>query len=329
MIRYLLSFLILSSFCSLSAQWKKIELPITAGHRALDILPNESVLFAGSAGSVVLYNPISGITTNSVVDSVAMEFRSAVGLSDSVFVIANAGSPAHIFRSSDMGLSWVCVYTNTHASAFIDGMVAFDAHHLLAYGDQIDGQFLFLESLDGGISWLEKELPLPTDSTDAGFAASNAGMLVVGDSLFIAFSGRKANYVLCSPNKGASWHTIKTNLQTGEGAGTFAMTYDNGNLILAGGSYVSFNDSRKTLQIIQLNTGIAKRVHKAPRGYRSGIDCHNGTCISTGTLGTDISFDGGVNWKPLMDERYFVVKHDKGQFYLSGPNGSFATFKRK
>tara|TARA_R110001592_G_scaffold359340_1_gene665567 strand:- start:3690 stop:4679 length:990 start_codon:yes stop_codon:yes gene_type:complete len=329
MIRCILSILILSSFNTLSAQWKKIELPITSGHRALAILPNQSVLLAGSKGSVALYNPISGIVTNSIVDTVEWEYRASSALSDSVLLIANAGSPAHIYRSTNAGESWEKVYSNNHASAFIDGMVMLNDDHLFAYGDQINNRFLFLESTDGGETWAEANLPIAKDTTDAGFAASNAGILVVGDSLFIAISGRKDNYILCSPNKGITWHSIQTDMQTGEGAGTFAMAYDNGKLILAGGSYLTYKDSNKNIQILDPKTGVTTKIVSAPRGYRSGIDCHNGTCISTGTLGTDISYDGGINWTSLMDERYFAVKHDKGQFYLSGPKGSFATFRRK
>lgn len=329
MIRYILSILILSSFNSLSAQWKKIELPTTSGHRTVNVLPNNSVLMVGSKGSVILYNPTSGIATNSIVDTSAWEFRASAVISDSIFVIANAGSPAHIYRSSNAGESWHKVYSNNHSSAFIDGMLAVTSEHLFAYGDQIDGRFLFLESVDAGKSWIDKSLPIPKDTTDAGFAASNAGMLVVGDSLLIAISSQKGNYILCSPNLGVTWHSIHTDLQTGEGAGIFAMTYHNGQLILAGGSYMNFRSSNKNIQIIDPKTGSVTKIKAVPRGYRSGIACHNGTCISTGTLGTDISYDGGLNWTPLMDERYFAVKHDKDQFYLTGPKGSFATFKRK
>lgn len=329
MIRSFLTVLIITSFCTLSAQWKKIDLPFSSGHRAMDVCPNSSVLFAGSKGSVALYNPISGLLTAFEVDTNASEFRSAVALSDSVFVVANAGAPARIYSSTDGGENWLKVYENPHPSAFIDGMMALDNKNLLAYGDQIDGQFLFLESTDGGLSWEAKQLPPPASSSDAGFAASNEGILLVRDSIFIAISGENGNYILCSPNKGASWHTLKTSLKIGEGSGTFAMAYSAGNLVLAGGSYLDYEATDGNLQLLDPRTRKLTDAMSAPRGYRSGIACKNRVCLSTGTLGTDISYDGGLNWKPLNDTRYFAVRFAHNKFYLSGPNGGFATFKIK
>jgi photosystem II stability/assembly factor-like uncharacterized protein len=327
MLRFLFTLLTIAYFCVSQAQLKKYDLPLESGHRAMEICANGSVLFAGSKGSVALYNPLSGILSSFEVDTDSLEFRSATVLSDSVFIIANAGSPALIYKSIDAGQTWSKRYENKHSSAFIDGMVPLADGHLIAYGDQIDGRFLFLESLDGGNSWERKDISVPGDKTEAGFAASDAGMLSVGDSLFVAISGQNGNYVLCSPNKGVTWHKLNTSLKTGEGSGIFATTYSNGNLVLAGGSYLDFNNSKGNIQILNPVSGRLLKVESAPRGYRSGIACKNSLCLSTGTLGTDISYDGGLNWKPLDDERYFAVRYANDRFYLSGPKGGFATFK--
>lgn len=313
---------------SAHAQFVSIENSMKDGHRAMEISATGKVLMAGSNSSVVLIDK-SGFIQNIApkTDSV-MEYRSAEIINDSTFLIANAGSPAYVFKTSDAGKTWSLVYQNNHPSVFIDAMVGITNKHLMLYGDQIDGAFLSLESFDAGDTWQEiTSFPKPKNKTDAGFAASDAGMIVQKDTIFAAISGEENNYVLMSPNAGKTWDFIKTKMQNGVGAGTFAMAYINGKLVLIGGAYAEYDNSKGNISIIDVVGRQNIEVGKAPIGYRSGIACHNNVCICTGTTGTDISFDAGVNWKQVSDVRYFTVKFKGDRFYLSGPKGRYAQYK--
>ena len=51
--------------------------------------------------------------------------------------------------------------------------------------------------------------------------------------------------------------------------------------------------------------------------------------IATGPSGTDISHDGGINWKPLSDEKSFHVvrKARKGSLIVLAGNSKVAILK--
>lgn len=326
---FTLLFLAIATAASLNAQWKKISIEQTDGHRAIAFSPNGNVILAGSHSSVVLYDQNSGFAIDiDLKDFGDLELRSAVCLSDSQFVVANAGSPAFIFYTSNAGADWEKVYTNDLPSAFIDGMVAVSHKNLFAFGDQIEKSFLFLESKDGGLTWDNNiSIPLPLDSTEASFAASNSTILWAGDTLFVAVSGANDNYVLHTPNLGKTWSKISTNLRPGPGAGIFSMAYSNAHLVMVGGAYEDYESTNGNIEVYDLYRNEKVEVITPPNGYRSGVACIDSTCLSTGTTGTDVSFDGGVTWKQLNEERYFSIAVNNGVFYLSGPKGALASFK--
>lgn len=314
---------------AMAAQYITIETNFKQGHRAMEISDSAKVLLAGSNSSVLLVDSKSGFHVSiNPKRKDTLEYRAAEVLNDSTYIIANAGSPAYVFKSTDYGKNWRIVYQNNHPSAFIDGMATLYNGHIMLYGDQINEKFLALESLDAGETWQEiSSFPKPKTKSDAGFAASDAGIIVHRDTVFVAISGKKENYVLMSPNAGKTWDVIKTNLQIGEGAGAFAMAYSNGNLLLVGGSYVDFNNSVGNINILNVKARQFIEIENPPNGYKSGVACYKNTCISTGTIGTDISFDAGVNWKKLNDTRFFTVKFKGDRFYLSGPKGQYAQYK--
>lgn len=326
---FTLLFLAIATAASLNAQWKKITIEQTEGHRAIAFCPNGNVVLAGSHSSVVHYDQVSGFAIDIDLKSFGdLELRSAVCLSDSQFVVANAGSPAYIFYTNNAGKDWEKVYSNDQPSAFIDGMVAVSNKHLFAFGDQIEKSFLFLESKDGGLTWENNNsIPLPLDSTEASFAASNSTILWSNDTLFVAVSGANGNYVLYTPNEGITWSKIPTNLRTGAGAGIFSMSYSNSHLVMVGGAYEDYTSMEGNIEVYDLYRNESIEIITPPNGYRSGVACIGSTCLTSGTTGTDVSFDGGITWKQLNEERYFSIGVNKNEFFLSGPKGALASFK--
>jgi photosystem II stability/assembly factor-like uncharacterized protein len=125
--------------------------PINSSIRALEVINDSTVWFAGSRG-------VFGHTTNGgkhwIVDSISIDgalpdFRSISVTSEAVFLL-NAGSPAYLLKSTDRGENWRQVYTETHPGTFFDCLRFGDDQNGMAMGDPIDSCLVIIVTIDQG-----------------------------------------------------------------------------------------------------------------------------------------------------------------------------------
>lgn len=139
-------------------------------------------------------------------------------------------------------------------------------------------------------------------------------------------TGGKISRLWVSKNKGASWSTISAPIIQGESTtGIFSFTQNEKSLIIVGGDYKKELDTTNH-NFYSINDGKEWLTPTAPtRGYRECVEpLSEKIVIATGPSGTDISYDNGITWKALSDEKglHVVRKARKGSLViLAGANG--------
>ena len=133
--------------------WQEIQTPVKASLRGLSPVSDQVVWASGSGGTWLRtldggktwdHGVIAGLDT--------VDFRSIHAFDGNTAVAASAGQPAVIYRTEDGGRSWVKVHQEGIA-AFFDAIAFIDSRKGYVLGDPIDGNWMILETLDGGKSW--------------------------------------------------------------------------------------------------------------------------------------------------------------------------------
>lgn len=270
------------------------------------------------------------------------DFRSLYAFDASNAIIANAGSPSYVLRTSDGGETWTKVYENDDSAAFIDG-VSFWQHasrkHGIIYGDPIKSRMLLLYTKDGGRTWHERTKGGPVMAEgEVSFAASGTGIKCLRHSMAVIATGGKVSRLFISHSRGRRWRSIATPMLAGAAStGTYSFI-TGGNArqwLITGGDY-----KRDTVSTANFFYSYCqgKQWH-APvittRGYReclAAIINDSTTLFAAGPTGIDISTDNGVTWQALNDEKGFhVVKPsaDQKALFIAGSNGKLAVITVK
>ena len=232
-----------------------------------------------------------------------LDFRSIHAFSYDHVVVANAGSPAAIYSSTNGGNKWTVSYKNDHPAAFLDGIRFFDFKRGLAVGDPIDGRLLLLSTTDGGASWYPVPLAPMVSSGEAVFAASGTSLRVLPDGTALIGTGGVQSRMFRSTDFGQSWQSIPVPHAGGKPtAGIFSVLLTTSGIIMAVGgdyenpestsnnSWLTGNSGKKWLDIL-----------KPPGGYRSCIEeIAKDLWMTVGPTGAEFSTDKGRNWKPFV-----------------------------
>jgi len=258
-----------------------------------------------------------------------LDFRDIEAFNEKEAILVNAGSPAYVLRTVDGGESWLETYKNVDSAIFLDGLGFWDKRKAVIFGDPINNKMKLLKTVDAGEKWtdISSNLTVSLAKGEAGFAASGTTIKTMpGGKTWIASGGTVSN-IYYSPDFGSTWQIFKCPIWQGEnGTGPFSMDfYDAKNGVVVGGNYVK--DKENTNNILLTNDG-GKSWYKPEipvAGYRSGVTYINkNMLIATGTSGTDVSIDGGKNWKHISDISFnSVQKAKKGNLVLLAGNKGF------
>lgn len=294
---------------------------------------NDSVLWVSGSNNHVGRSEDGGLTWNwfPVNGMDSLDYRGITAFDSQKAIIASAGSPAYIFLTEDGGEHWEKVYKNDHKAIFLDGITFWNKKRGVVYGDPMDGRFVILRTKDGGRHW--KMLPFKDRPEavkgEASFAASGTTIVSVSPKYAWIGTGGMVSRILFSRNYGQTWQVRNTPMLQGKNtSGIFSLAFltkEQG--ICVGGDY---QDDQLRLNNTFLTVDGGKTWHKPivnPFGYRSCVIYLNTkVLISTGTSGTDISFNGGMTWQRLSKTGYHVVQkaHNGREVYLAGSSGRIA-----
>lgn len=241
-----------------------------------------------------------------------MDFRSLYAFDSLNAVVANAGSPAYILRTTDGGRNWKTVYTNSHPQAFIDGVDFWNEREGLMYGDAINGRMLLIRTTDGGMTWSEipESLRPELKEGEGSFAASGTNIRCMqSGKTFIATGGQTSRFFI-SADKGNTWTVTHPPIIQGKTmTGIFSMAFKSDNEgIIVGGNY-EIDSLKQDHMYLTTDGGKSwQKPSRATRGIREGSEfLTHSLVVATGYPGIDYSTDGGRTWLPLSNERGYAV----------------------
>ncbi len=305
--------------------------------RGLSVVNDHVAWVSGSKGYV-------GISTNGGQNWVwqqvpgfeQSDFRDVEAFSATEAIIMSSGTPAVILKTTDAGKNWKVCYRDEDKAYFLDGMDFYNAKHGLIMGDPINGKFLLLETQNGGDTWQEVSTAPAAVNEEAAFAASGTSIIIDKAARQVMMvTGGPISRLLTSRDLKA-WNAQALPIAQGlNSKGSFSVAQGGGNVVIVGGNYVQnkktdsvacyYTNSKQAAQGFQL----AKQM---PGGFQSGVVyLGKNTFLATGTSGTNISQDGGQNWK-LIDQTSFNAcqKAQKGNLViLAGDKGKIAVLKNQ
>ena len=303
-------------------KFKKIETKNTSTFRGLSVVDNKIAWLSGTQSRVG--RSTDGGQTWEFIQVARfdnLDFRSLYAFDDQRAIVANAGSPAHIFLTTNAGKNWKEVYTNTHKDAFFDGIDFWNDKEGMVYGDPIDGKMLLLSTIDGGLTWQEVTTSPQLAKGEASFAASGTGIRCTNKNDVMICTGGVVSRLWSSSDKGENWTSISTPIVQGESTtGIFSFVYNINSLIIVGGDFQkeALNTNHN---FYSLDGGKKWLTPTAPiRGYRECVESITKKILfATGPSGSDISYDNGINWKTLSDEKglHVIRKARKGTLVIA------------
>ncbi|MCA5003671.1 WD40/YVTN/BNR-like repeat-containing protein [Sphingobacterium bovistauri] len=321
--------LLFSAFISSSAQTlTPLVENITASFRGMSTVGKNTVWVSGSNGTVG-YTKDKGLTWNWVNPQgyEKYDFRDIYAFSNKEAIIVNAGSPAVVLRTTNAGKTWEKVYEDTRAEIFLDDM-DFVGKQGYILGDPIDGKFQLLKTTNKGKTWkdISSNYFLIADEGEAAFAASGSSMKMFKDRLYIGTGGKYSSFFNYFP-KGLKIDKYDVPIWSGESStGIFAIDFWNHNKgIVVGGNYTQDTNNQNNI-LLTNDGGVSWSKPNTPvYGYRSDVlYLTENLLIATGTSGTDISYDGGYNWKNISKLSFNTIakSSDNKMIYLTGSKGN-------
>lgn len=296
--------------------------------RAIQVVDNQSVFYAGSRGDVG-FTTDNGTLWNALhikyQDSIIPHFRSLAFNGVDYFALSIA-NPALLYKISNGETT--LVYKEEDEKVFYDALTFFDDNlHGIAVGDPTENCASIIITEDGGETW--NKIPcenLPEIINDeAFFAASNTNIKTIGSTVWIASGGAKAR-ILKSTNYGKTWKIFETPIIQGNGPqGIYSIDFsDINNGIAIGGDYSKPNENKvnkaitkdggKTWEIVADNQN---------PNYKSCVQYVPNTegkeVFAVGKTGVSFSNDAGKTWKEVSKDSYYSIQFvDKNTAWLSG-----------
>jgi len=302
-----------------------------ASFRGLATYKNKVIWVSGSNGKVGKSNDQGDHWEwVSPVGYEKFDFRDIHVFSAKQVIVVSAGSPAVVLLTKDAGKSWKEVYKDTRPEIFLDGM-DFNGKTGYILGDPINGVFQLLKSVDKGESWTDESqnILLFAEQGEAAFAASGSSLQIINDWVYIGSGGSYSSLYKRNDIDNILNVADVPILSGNASSGIFSVDFLNERVgIVIGGDYLLDKNNNNNI-LLTYNAGLSWVKPKTPVfGYRSCIKyIDNLTVLATGTSGTDLSVDGGVNWKNISTESFNVIAISKNQkrIYLAGSNGNLSS----
>ncbi|MGC4021600.1 MAG: YCF48-related protein [Cyclobacteriaceae bacterium] len=331
-----LSLLIAQSSFGQMYQWKNISIDVKSSFRAISVVDDKVAWVGGSKGQIGRSRD-GGKTWSfkQVANFETSDFRSIYAFDSLQAIIANAGSPAIIFRTTDGGKNWNQIYKNENKDAFIDGIDFWNDKKGIIYGDPIDGKMLLITTIDGGLTWTE----LPATQRpelkkgEASFAASGTGIRCYGKDKVVITTGGMFSRLWTSKDGAQTWEVQDLPIVQGtESTGAYSSIFWKKKGVIVGGD---FKNDAQNGQHVYITLDQTKTWHlpiRPTRGLREGIEfLGDDYLVAVGPQGADLSNDGGINWVALSDEKGFhtVRKARDGSLIIAAGNGKISVITKK
>jgi photosystem II stability/assembly factor-like uncharacterized protein len=310
--------------------WTSWQLPNKASLRASAAI-EQSLWVAGSDNTVyVSFN--QGKDWQDVSPNLAKQydFRDIELLNEHTAILMSAGSgdQSALFITKDTGKSWQLLYQNSEPQGFFDSIAFWNEQQGVLLGDPINGHFVIELTEDQGRTW-QAIAPnsLPEMLADEAAFAASGNTLITGHLGQILFAtGGKSAQVYNSTDFGQHWQRSKVPLHhVSATSGAYALAFNaKQQLFVLGGDYQQ-RDGQYSNLAAMINDQW-QTVDNGQHGLRTAMACVQATCISTGKLSTDISYDHGVSWRTVATLGFYTLASNQQQIVAAGADGSVAVW---
>lgn len=315
--------------------WRNTTPAVTASFRGLSVVDNNVAWVSGSKGWIgKTGNGGESWSMNQIKGKELLDFRSVFAFSAKTALVANAGSPAYILRTTDGGKTWKEVYKSTDTAAFFDGITFWNDTDGVVYGDPVKGRLMLLYTNDAGKTW-RPELPTKCPAVaegEASFAASGTAIRsYAGGKIMIATGGAQSR--LLSGHRGGRWSIIEPPIMQGEPSmGIFSVAFrDEYDGIIVGGDYKQETLAKRHVFYSTDGGRTWQKPAQPTGGYRECVEYIDGnTAVAVGPTGIDITHDGGRVWQPLSYQKncHVARKARRGSLVVvAGGNGTIGLIK--
>jgi photosystem II stability/assembly factor-like uncharacterized protein len=238
-----------------------------------------------------------------------LDFRDVEGFdADNAVVLSiGPGEASRVYRTADGGRTWILALQNKDPRAFFDCM-AFDGERGWMLGDPVDSRFQVRVTRDGGRAWHLLKADIPKAHIDeAAFAASGTCITRTPWGEVLAVSGGGGARAWLGDSGERHWWAYPSGMaHRVPAAGIFSATPMGEDLLLVGGDFEREDSDGSAARVRFVSGhGLSVEAMPAPRGYRSGAACTQGSeprCVAVGPAGAD-EWDGTA-WLPLPGAGY-------------------------
>lgn len=305
-----------------------VHMPVSTSIRAMKALNDSAVWLCGSGG-VFAYTEDAGV--NWYIDSLRInsdlpDYRAIDILDNNAVIMANAGSPAVICKTTDGGRNWSVVYSDVRPEIFIDAISFVDTQNGIALADPIANQPVILITHDGGESWKDasSELLFETKTGEAFFAASNSCMHYEDSLLSFVSGGTVSNYYSCNFKSYTVTVTPLPIISGNSLQGAFTMLKFGDTLVIAGGDYER-PDTNCNRLAISYNRGVIWQPIKTDIPFISSL-CflkNRNLLFAACMPGIYVSANLGRTWKKIAHESINILyaSPTENKVYAAGRNG--------
>lgn len=327
---YVFSFLLLFHQASFAQKFRLevSKIQSESSFRALSVVDDSVAWLAGTKGTIAsTTNRGKSWEIKTIPGFSTFDFRTLYAFDAKQLVVANAGSPACILRSTDAGHSWIKVYENQDSAAFFDSIDFWNEREGVIYGDPINGKILLLKTSDSGLTWAPIHGAPVVEKGEASFAASGTGISCIRKSEIWLATGGFRSRLWKSPNRGMTWSSLEVPVIQGKSStGIFSFAiHPSGNLVVVGGDYLSDSLRSKVSFFSSDNGYFWQEAAPTTGGYRECVRIlSNDMAIALGPGGIDFSNNFGKSWQPFSSEKGFhTLAHSrKGNWIvLAGSKG--------
>jgi photosystem II stability/assembly factor-like uncharacterized protein len=343
---------------SVHAQWQIQDAHTTSDLRGIDNLGGGVAWASGSDGTI-LRTEDAGFVWQLCAKPPGgepLDFRAVQAFdNNTAFVMSiGKGDQSRLYKTTDGCQTWKLVFTNPDKDGFFDAMKFKNPESGWLLGDPVDGRFVLMGTVDGGLHWTRSETNTLAAPDQAGvFAASNSSMILPNVPSFVTggpngayiYEGETVCTSINARNSRAKCISDFTRFDrtqiplsgdsSSAGAFSIAQLHDT-TFVAVGGDYAKPAERKGTAAYFDDYLGRWSAAKTPPGGFRSAVayDTATKTWITVGPNGTDISTDDGRNWRALKPNPRFNDTPDADQRwnalslpYVVGPHGRIATLR--
>lgn len=323
---YLLSVILNLYTLPLFSQWNIKTLANEPSIRAIDASGTSNIWISGSKGNILKSTDGGETWVNTCPEEYRhLDFRGIAVLSETETLAMSAGDASEgralLLKTSDGGVTWEKVFEEKQKGIFFDTIKFRSPWTGYLLGDPIDKYPYLLKTIDAGKTWIRVSNLPEINTGEASFAASNSCIAALGDNIWF----HTQNRIFHSFDSGENWQVHNSLFMSGASQGIFGLfAIDAYTLLAVGGDYLPNKEA--TLQYSYSNSGghawyTSKDYWKTGLTECIGVFGPRKHLISVGTIGTALSIDGGLTWKPLDAESFHVVKCFDNTCVAAGANG--------